>query len=428
MAELVTLSPVHIGSGEKLTTYDFVFMDDVLTIINIDAFLSRNPQRAEEFYQQASSSRFSLSSFLREKEVSAYKVYSIQSPREPKEVNAAIKNAHSEVYIPGSSIKGAIRTALACYFLSRADEETWQMIEEGKDNTDIRGIKQVKGKGAEKKAGKEIEKVIFGCGFKKNDKIIYGDAKFDLMKLITVRDASALPPEECLSLSLLKVYSINNGRAFVKGFETFVESIKPGTAFRLKIDVDTKFIARAEDMEREVRWIGLKDKLERYFGISAGEDERVAERKVLKTIRRACEFFAERVIEKELSIFPEGFYVHTACGHGVKPDFKRRDMKYCPRCNRGGLSQTEVAELGAEVREFYRAIKTKTLLRLGFSTGWYSHTIGVMLEDEFLNYVRHRFKLGKARYREFPKTRRLAFGYNGQVYPMGWVEIKGVEK
>lgn len=150
MPELVTLSPLHIGSGEKLTAYDFVVKDKMLTVVDINAFLSENPQRAEDFYQQASASGFSLRNFLEEKELSTYKLYSIRCHREPKDVHAAIKNAHGEVYIPGSSIKGALRTALACYFLSKADEETWKKIVDGERGTDIIGIRNVRGKGSEK--------------------------------------------------------------------------------------------------------------------------------------------------------------------------------------------------------------------------------------------------------------------------------------
>jgi len=432
MAELVALSPVHIGSGEKLTAYDFVFRDGRLSVINVGALLSESSDRAEDFYRQASQREFSLSKFLSEDEVSAYGRYSVRCPKEPKrDVSEAIKTSTGEVYIPGSSIKGALRTALACYFLSKADDDTWRKIEHGDgENSDIRGIRNIGGRGSEKRVGKEVEKVIFGCGYRKSERdnfTIYGDAKFDLLKFITVRDTSCLPPEDCLNVSMIKVYSINGSRINAKPFEIFVESVMPGRSFEFEIGVDTSFISRADEMETKLRWIGLTEKLEAYFGVTSGDDERTIRSKVLETIEKACKFFSERVIEKELSILPENICVHTLCGQVVSNDFRNKGKKYCRSCNEGSLSDSETMNLSEEVRDFYRTLEGKTLLRLGFSTSWYSHTVGVMLSEELVEYVRRRFDLDRDRRRSaFPKTRRFAFDADGRVYPLGWVEIKGV--
>ncbi len=428
---------MHIGSGEKLTPYDFVFGEGKLTVVNVSSFLSESRERAEDFYTHASRRGFSLKDFLTGEEVSAHRRYALRCFKEPKDVSSAIKTAHGGAYIPGSSIKGALRTALACYFLSKADEETWRRIEHGERDTDIYGVRRLRDKRDEKRAGEVVEKALFRCGYKRKEGdrfTSYGDAKFDILKLVAVRDTPPVPPEDCLEVSMIKVYSINGTRVKARGFETFVESIQPGSTFEVEMLVDTKFIARADEVESETRWIGLQEKLESLFGISGGESEQVIERKVLTVIEEACRFFAEKVIERELEILPENLYVHSACGHVLSSDFRRRGKRRCNKCSRGDLGGSEAVNLGEEIREFYERIRGKTMLRLGFSTAWYSSTVGVMLDDELLNLLRRKFGLGKCRksggrvtwmHPEFPKTRRFAFD-GERVYPMGWVELRGV--
>ncbi len=428
MPELVVHSPVHIGSGEKLTPYDFVFGEGKLTVVNVSSFLSESRERAEDFYTHASRRGFSLRDFLTDEEVSAHRRYALRCFKEPKDVSSAIKTAHGGAYIPGSSIKGALRTALACYFLSRGDDEVWEIIKNGKDNTDIRGIRRARGRRDEKMAGEVVEKALFRCGYKRKEGdrfTSYGDAKYDILKLIAVRDTPPVPPEDCLEVSMIKVYSFNGARVKAKGFETFVESIQPGSTFELEVLVDTKFIARAEEIESETRWIGLQDKLESLFGISGGEGEQVIERKVLTVIEEACRFFADKVIERELSILPEELYVHSTCGTVLTEDLKNRGKNYCSKCKEGNLNGSNVIKLGEKAKEFYESIRGKTMLRLGFSTAWYSSTVGVMLDDELLNLLRRKFGLGKRYSSIFPKTRRFAFNGEG-VYPAGWVELRGV--
>ncbi len=434
---LETLSPIHIGVGDerRLTGYDCVLYNNTIIVFNLEAFFSENPERASEFYEEAVNlgTEFSLTKFLRKEEITnpRYHYYTLKGNwKHSSEIYPVIKTPQREVYIPGSSIKGAMRTALACYVLNKADSSTWRKIERGERGTDIRGVRNEK---RQKRVGKEVEKVIFGCGFVKgNNYVIYGDAKFDLLKFIRVTDTTSLPPEEdSLELSIVDTFSQNRNRSLGrKGYDIPLETIKPGCNFNLNIEVDTNFLSRAHEMEDHKQWIGLKQKLKKIFDINAGIDEpEVMAEKVYKTIAEACNYFSERIIEKDLSILPETVsYLHKDCGSPVGSDFRHRGKKWCNRCQKGNLGSEELVEINfADIKEFYDGLKSYEeggfLLRLGFGVGWHSTTLGLVLDDTILENLRREFRLGKTFIKEFPKTRRFVIEERRPTYPLGWVKI-----
>ena len=434
---LEILSPVHVGVGDerRLTGYDYVLYNNAIVVFNLDAFFSENQERASEFYEEAVNlgTEFSLTEFLTEEEITntRYHNYTLRSNgKNIHEIHPAIKTPQKEVYIPGSSIKGAIRTALICYILSKADSFTWDKIENGDRGTDIRGVRNVRDP---KRVGKEAEKVIFGCGFLKRNDIIYGDAKFDLLKFIRVTDTTSMPSgDDSLDVSIVDTLSQNRSRGLVgKGYNLSMETVKPGCDFNLNIEVNINFLSRANEMEDHRQWIGLKQKLKKVFDINAGIDEpEVIAEKVYSTIAKACNYFSERIIEKDLSILPETVsYIHKDCSSPVGNDFKHRGKKWCNRCNKGDLSSNELVEMSfADIKEFYDGLKTSDegdfLLRLGFGVGWHSTTLGLVLDETLLKSLRESFRLGKTFIKEFPKTRRFVIQNGKPAYPLGWVKLR----
>ena len=122
---LTTLSPVFIGSGEELNKSMYVYNNKEIMIIDerklIKELLSRKGLY-ESFLNECSSGDLNLTNFL-ERHLNGYKnmdiyKYKINSYSDIKtggklnNINSFIKSSNGKPYIPGSSIKGAIRTTI----------------------------------------------------------------------------------------------------------------------------------------------------------------------------------------------------------------------------------------------------------------------------------------------------------------------------
>lgn len=122
---LTTLSPIFIGSGEELNKSMYVYNNREIMIIDERKLIKELLLRKglyESFLNECYSSNLNLTNFL-EKHLNGYKdmdiyKYKIMSYSDVKtnskfnNINTFIKSSNGKPYIPGSSIKGAIRTAI----------------------------------------------------------------------------------------------------------------------------------------------------------------------------------------------------------------------------------------------------------------------------------------------------------------------------
>lgn len=135
---LETISPIHIGSGDNYSSAEFLSMGNTIHRMDINKIynlLSENEK--EVFVEYLEDQYFKLDDFFRGKNISIpeSKLYSLerkgQIPREIKEhVKTGIKG-----YLPGSSLKGAIKTAAMNAFM---DKKKIEKIGEIFDNPDAR--------------------------------------------------------------------------------------------------------------------------------------------------------------------------------------------------------------------------------------------------------------------------------------------------
>jgi len=137
---LQVITPVHIGSGDVLFQFsDYIYHQGYVYYLNREALfrdLSNGPggDRLVDSYvnivfAQAGSNvrnRFNLKNFLEEAGIDfcKYALRRIPVTEEIKEQLHLQVRCGGQPYIPGSSIKGAIRTALIGYKFTRNDEES----------------------------------------------------------------------------------------------------------------------------------------------------------------------------------------------------------------------------------------------------------------------------------------------------------------
>lgn len=137
---LTTLSPLYVGSGNVLTKTEYLFnartgMVRVLDIPNFLTFLAK--QNLVEAYEQfILSGNTNLYGFLKDCGISSeeisnfcqYSVYvgdALDSQHTLKEIHTFQRNSFNQAYIPGSSVKGALRTAILCAMMEDEQKGKW---------------------------------------------------------------------------------------------------------------------------------------------------------------------------------------------------------------------------------------------------------------------------------------------------------------
>jgi CRISPR type III-A-associated RAMP protein Csm5 len=124
------LSPVHIKSGDALSPYlDFIYRDNYLIYIDNKKLwndISKNEEILDEYVKivknkdSNSKEKYTLDKFLERNNVDvgkyAFAKVNCNANIKSMEVNEIIKTS-GRPYIPGSSIKGAIRTAVLYNYL-----------------------------------------------------------------------------------------------------------------------------------------------------------------------------------------------------------------------------------------------------------------------------------------------------------------------
>ncbi len=228
MAELEVLSPLHIGNGNVLGLIDFVLEDERFVKINFDRLAEYcydkgidlakgiEEERFKERYKNEEI--FSIEKFLASYRIDYGMFADYQIPlnigarrRETKiEVREFIKNAKRRPYLPGSSIKGGIRTALLWRVLR---DEQGRVIKYCDELMKKRRIKR-------DNACKDLEKAIFG----KN-------AHEDILRALQISDTE---PLEQNNLNVSEIEIIGNPTPI----PTYVECLSGGSRaeFSLRIN------------------------------------------------------------------------------------------------------------------------------------------------------------------------------------------------
>lgn len=112
--KLTLITPLHVGDGEELQrNIDYIPDREGLKIYELDTLLESlkdNPAAIGEM----GGSGFDLSRFMRDYRISADPRYVLpfSGSRPPDSLRRFLKNAYGQPYLAGSTLKGAVRTAL----------------------------------------------------------------------------------------------------------------------------------------------------------------------------------------------------------------------------------------------------------------------------------------------------------------------------
>ncbi len=258
--EIETHGPVHIGNGEKHSPYEFVYQPESkrLGILNEGKWLKylKNNKLYEKYEKDALTRDFKVYNWMCRNSVEPWNIdvyrYVIDDVEQDKDkglndVSCLIKNYKGEPYIPGSSIKGMLRTAILCCHLANRRgkyEEDWNSISNWIKNAKAREVKN---------CIQNIEEKCFGNLPKKDESKTLQSQLLDVFRAVLVSDTTSVSVE-----NITVVQKNDWGNKSVNGGRTLPlwrEAIKKNARLRFDITMDINMlkscsigIAKIEDV------------------------------------------------------------------------------------------------------------------------------------------------------------------------------------
>ncbi len=227
---LMTLSPLHVGSGQELLRdYDYVVRQGRTWRIDEDALLDAalgGGEFDEALLRRPAAELLQPSDFRLDSALFRYVVEGMpRSKQKGARLREQIKDVFDQPYLPGSSLKGAFRTAIFDWALAQSPQAL-----------DTRRLKD-----SRKWAAQPIERALLGR-----------DPNHDLLRALHVADSVPLPPNKSLSIENAQV--ITGGQP---GSPIEVEALRPNIQLRGSVKLDLSLFA--DQAERKLR---LGDRLQ----------------------------------------------------------------------------------------------------------------------------------------------------------------------
>lgn len=242
MVTLETLAPVYVGSGEEISKIDYAYSEQTGIVYVMDSyklFSGLQEHHLLEKFEKSLNGKVSLTSFFKEANISnveykkwaAYS-YCVQNKAiRPKDmtINACVKDAYGKPYIPGSSLKGALRTAIAYGKIDKnrkAYQKTAvQVSKDSESKMNMRKNLSVDAKNLETDLFHNLDK----NQYKKSDILNDGMSGF------RISDSAPIPIENivlCQKEDLLYDGGFNH-------INLLRESIQPGTMIQFEVELDS---------------------------------------------------------------------------------------------------------------------------------------------------------------------------------------------
>lgn len=393
-ATITVLSPLHIGNGDTLREgFDFIEKDGYLWIADQRKLLRaiwadvEDPDQDEDvsidvildltLQEMFDAGWIRPEYFDLSKGLFKYRLRGETSTREKKgELLPFIKTIYGQPYLPGSSLKGALRTGLAWWFTYRSQPEIRLTRPRGRD---IRQEARVFYLGDRaKSAAKDAASKLFGQ-----------DPNHDLLRLLIVRDSAPLSNRAlCLGTTHLIPDTESRDRLTID-----MEFLGPGTEIHQTILLDSFLLEdpRTQDLLRD-----LHDSNNR--------------KRWLRNLAKTMQNYTRQRLVDEIRWFQK---------HGGP----REAMRLFHALTNQILNEQ------LQPNEFF--------IQLGWGAGWDSKTLdGELRKDAklFADIV-NQFQLHKGPQGQpeaftpgevFPRTRKVAtLRYCGSSnLPLGWVKVR----
>lgn len=480
---LRTLTPLHIGNGDDLHTLDYVVHQNKFYHVPQQHFFrflatlgkdtanafadwtveladkiddleekKRNSPRGGgmDFNQELSKLRqgFTYMAFARkigkDREFIQFmqanvKGQAIGSPNQLRpQIRSLLKSGDGKAYLPGTSLKGAIRTALLYNILenSIAAPAVEKILKSNLDQFQKdRAFAKHDGKRFnmdrwKKSFAEELEHLAFYCEFTNaKGKVIPADEKFDVLKFLLVADGQL--PEQTTRIDNVDIFLVKKlpkGKQVAQSQKQApgVEAIEENLESLVKIDFNIDAVwgimqslkgGVVKSKDGSLAWKGFAEKIKQVFSIdiqliNAANKEQLR-KDALSHVMDAVKKFSSKQLQRD------EVWLKRFKDHDIAREFSRP------------------VDLG-----FQQVLKRRegTLLRFGYATGFNGTTEVLYVLDKFkplFKTIMEEFSIGDSptagrnrkpgeRYianpDDFPKSRRW-ISRPDIIVPPGWVEI-----
>lgn len=250
---LTTQSPVHIGCGTKLSKKEYVYYWNsnqvkIIDLVKFFRFLDEK-KLVDDYQLFAADSYQSLGKWFKEKKVNLNQVenltaYTVKnhanSEDDEKEIHMFLKDVYGNPYIPGSSLKGALRTAILSGLVKNRSQELFSAQK-------FRGNFKVSKKYRKKEMNKSsqwIENRVLNTLQLKNRKgnwINHSNALTSILRGISISDSAPIDKSR-LAICPKIDYSIQQNPSKVMLLR---ECIVPWTEVRFYMSLDPVYLSKA---------------------------------------------------------------------------------------------------------------------------------------------------------------------------------------
>ncbi|WP_271629081.1 type III-A CRISPR-associated RAMP protein Csm5 [Caldicellulosiruptor sp. DIB 104C] len=376
--EIEVLTPTIIGGQDKIQSFEFVREGEYLYFLNFDKLFEQNLFKdsfIEELSRGLSSGErdFNIKDILKKYSIDFKKVVKyrlrlegVTSPY--REVVAFVKSA-GRFYIPGSSLKGAMRSSIT----KALSKNLLQLYGNALSNAYQKALNN--SRVDPKFVSRDADERIFGTPY---------ESPFKYLKV----SDSSFADQESAGIFEIKVLNICSNQA--KWFSRNGNSDDPRQA--------TAIVAE-----------GLKPGVKLYGTIKVEED--------LIEGNSAVKGLKEKLLTSGETSSPHEFVARILSS--VAKDYIQKEISFYSKYNQNQI----VSEYQKLLSILNSLDKNQFLLQIGFSTGYLSKTVGIFFNSNHFTQLSKVDTQSKIYPNLFPKSRRLLFK-DGQVWTVpGWIKV-----
>ena len=254
---LTTRSPLHIGSGNVSAKTDYLYdrYTETVRMINPDALfrLLYTRRLADRYERFILSGNTRLDQFLRDCGITSrelddlclYKVNAadaLDDSHSLKEIHTFIRDSRQQAYVPGSSVKGALRTVILAHLLAKGKKGHWP--DELNKNKRARQMQTLEGQ-------------YLNTLNIKRDKSgnIANDPVNSILRGISISDSESISDDDLILVGKIDA----NVKGEFKKLPLCRECVRPGTALRFKLTIDHSALPKDLSVETLMQMISSFD-------------------------------------------------------------------------------------------------------------------------------------------------------------------------
>jgi CRISPR-associated protein Csm5 len=376
------LSPVHVGTEERLGQHDVVFLGGRLHRVAADRLLrelEREPQTRDRYLTGGLPQ---VTAWLQQADrLRRLALYGSPVPREPRpreDVRPFLADPLGRPYLPGTEVKGAVRTAVL-----------WHLVASRPDRA---RLARTVGRRRNRRGEEEDERDRRSAGQWLEQTLLGAEPREDAFRLLRVTDSTAVPT------AALRVYPVLVAARQRDGLR-LMERPRTGHAPSSYTDRADRAVASfCECLDSKELHITVE--LDRFLLGKWGRDAAFLER-----WPEACNAFSRHVAQGEHAWWERG---RSTAPPGLQP-------------------------LAAVLTDFYAGLLRRlgglspghAVLNLGWGGGWRTKTVAEAFGEGLVGQVVASYRLDRGSGSSpFPKTRKVAWLGGEHFAPLGWVLLE----